>query len=116
MPRHLYFPKWEMRDWALDSIANRVSDVTSIAKKKDCLDLPPMLYQTIRVGMGDEQARAYRELEEDLITYLEAMPVTAPMALTKALRLLQIASGHVKTETGEIVSFKDSRTSPRTTR
>ena len=101
MPKDKYFPKWEMREWALDAIAGLARKITSIAKKNECLDLPPYVTKTLSVGMTSAQAEAYRQLESELVTYLDAMAVTAPMALTKAGKLLQITSGFVKGDVGD---------------
>ncbi len=65
-------------------------------KKADCLDLPPFIRQVIKVQMSPEQARLYKEMKKDFITTMGDKTVLATLAITKALRLQQIASGYIK--------------------
>ena len=84
--------------------------------KEECLDLPPFVRKTIEVPMGKEQMRLYKEMRDEYLTYIkdelhqiEKSPaVMAQVAITKALRLQQIASGYAKTEDGEEVQLKDN--------
>lgn len=105
MPKHNYFPKWEMTDASLMEVSRLVKGITSVAKKSECMDLPPYITQRIAVGMLPEQAEFYRSLEEDLIAYLDAMPVSAPLAITKALRLMQTTAGFVNIDGEGTKSF-----------
>jgi SNF2 family DNA or RNA helicase len=105
MPRDRYFPKWEVVPGALEDINQKIFVKGMRVEKKDCIDLPPMVYQTIKVPMEGEQARLYKEMKKDLITFLKDKAVTATMAMTKAMRLMQIASGYAKTAEGEEISL-----------
>lgn len=58
-------------------------------------DLPEKVYETRIVQMTAEQKRQYKQMNEDLILEIsEIENVTAPVILTKLLRLTQITSGH----------------------
>ena len=72
-----------------------------VAKKSECLDLPPLVKKEIFIELSKEQRRIYEELKTDLITYINDKACTAPLALTKALRLQQIVSGFVVGEDDE---------------
>ena len=50
------------------------------------------------VEMTPKQAKAYQEMKEDFITFVEGAdsPSVAKFAMTKALRLQQISSGFYK--------------------
>lgn len=100
-PRHRHFPDWQVRPGAVEEINRLISQTSMRAEKKDCLDLPPMVYQTIKVPMSAEQARLYKEMKNELITFLGDKACTGPLAITKAIRLQQIASGYIKTVDGE---------------
>ena len=73
----------------------------------DCLDLPPQLdLEPFYVDMARDQARAYVEMEDDLITRLDNGEfATAAVQLTAYLRLMQITSGYAVTESGAIHRF-----------
>lgn len=105
MPRDRYFPNWVVMPGALEEI-NRLIHLSGMrVEKKDCLDLPPLVQQTVKVGMTAEQARVYKEMKRDLITYLNDKACVAQLAITKALRLQQVASGYIKSVDGEEIEL-----------
>jgi len=67
---------------------------------KDALDLPPITVGERYCTLGHEAARVYRDLEEEFIAQVQDGVVTAANALSKLLRLQQVAAGFVKTEDG----------------
>lgn len=115
-----YFPKWEPRKDTYEQLNSMIYRKALRVLKKDCLDLPPLIRQVERVELGKEQRRLYDEMRTEYITWVkehesspEPRAVVAQMALVKALRLQQIASGYAKTEVGTEVKIKDN---PRLTR
>lgn len=107
MPSQRHFPKWEVMTLAKDgfdalaAISERMAPKSIRIKKEECMDLPPLIKQLVRVPMAPKQAMLYKEMERDLITFYDSDAVSASMAMIKSLRLLQIASGFVKTDQGE---------------
>ena len=61
--------------------------------KKDCLDLPEKIYQRAYVEMTDEQWEHYENMKQDIRTEFEGRSIAAPLAITRLLRLHQIACG-----------------------
>jgi SNF2 family DNA or RNA helicase len=111
-PNH--FPKYEMRMDMYDILQSKIKPKSLRVLKKDCLDLPPLIRQTIQVEMSKQQAKAYGEMKNDFIAFIESstgkpQAVVAQLAITKALRMQQIVSGYASTETGEIVRFENPR-------
>lgn len=108
-----YFPKWEPRPEAYAELSKRISDKAIYAKKSECLDLPPLVRETYDVELSTEQFKHYKAMLDDYITFIEdavtkeSRAVVAQLAITKALRLRQILSGFVKTDTGEEIPLKD---------
>ncbi len=101
-----YFPDWKIRPDALEDINKSIATLSMSVKKSACLDLPPLVKQTIHVEMSVEQNRMYQEMKKDLISYMGDKACVATLALTKALRLLQIASGYVQFDDGSQKSLK----------
>ena len=107
MPTARYFPNWQVRNIpqdgfdAIKDINEKIYRIGIRAEKKDCLDLPPEVSTTIKVGMSSEQTRLYEGMKKDCIAFYNSKACTATMALTKALRLLQISSGFVSVEDKE---------------
>lgn len=115
MPAHLRFPKWEARPETYASLSERMYTKAHRALKKDCLDLPDIVFEKIHVELGKEQRRLYEEMKQEYITWIlehkhstEPRAVVAQMAITKALRLQQIVSGFCKTEEGIEIEIKDN--------
>lgn len=99
-----YFPKYEVMTLQKDGI-DAVSMMNHLifkkamrVEKKDCLDLPPEVNVVVKVGMTRDQERLYKELKNDFITFYNSKACTVTLAITKALRLLQITSGFVAVE------------------
>jgi len=77
-------------------------------RKEDCIDLPPMTFQSWEVGMTKQQARAYKDMQKAMrIEFAEqGDKLPAVNAADKVNKLRQIACGVVKdTNTGEYVGL-----------
>jgi len=70
--------------------------------KKDCLDLPPKIYQRHYVEMSPKQKRLYDEMRKEFIAELEGETIDAPEAITRLLRLQQIVCGWFPAEDGVV--------------
>lgn len=109
--RHNHFPKYVNRPDKMEELNEKVYSRAVRVLKKDCLDLPPYIEQTITVPMSPEQSKAYREMQRDFCTFIDEqsdkpVAVVAQLAITKGLRLQQIVTGHVTDEEGNIHEFK----------
>ena len=108
MPSNKYFPDWRPIEGLADMFNRLIYRKAFRALKKDCLDLPPIVRKRIDVDMSTDQLRMYREMERNYITYLKEKACVASIALTKALRLQQIASGHFVDDAGEVHRYKSN--------
>jgi SNF2 family DNA or RNA helicase len=106
-----YIPKWEPRPEMFDQLAERIKCSSIRVIKSECMDLPPFIEETIKLQMSAKQKRIYDQMEKDFVAFLDGSSAAggvavAQLALTKALRLMQIASGFVSTdgpEGGEVL-------------
>lgn len=105
MPSNIHFPKWEARDEIEELFNEKIYAKAMRVMKHECLDLPPFVRTEVYVELAAEQARVYKEMEKEFITYLDDEACVAQIALTKALRLMQIVSGYVKTEEGNEIAL-----------
>ena len=69
-----------------------------VARKAECLDLPPKTYEHRTYEMGKDQAKAYKEMKIHAITAMEDLTCSAEVVITKYLRLSQIAGGYLPLE------------------
>jgi hypothetical protein len=95
----------------LDDLQKRIAKVAYIIKKEGNIDLPPQLPDVLRyVDMTPEQEKVYNELKENCIAQLsETEVVSVRVAITKLLRLHQIACGHTKSDEGVITRIPNNR-------
>lgn len=98
-----YFPKWMPRAETYDALNSLMYRKAIRVLKSECLDLPPMVKQKVEVEMSPVQAKMYKEMATEYVTFIESkkksgesLAVVAQLAITKALRLQQIVSGFAK--------------------
>ena len=61
--------------------------------KQDCLDLPEKLYSKRYVELSVSQRKLYNQLKKEVVAEFNGMVMSAPLALTKLMRLQQIVGG-----------------------
>lgn len=80
--------------------------------KEECLDLPEMLYQTREIELSKQQKKYYNLLKTRMTVSAAGEQVTAVHAASAINKLLQIASGAVYSDSGDVLKFDaDSRLS-----
>lgn len=79
----------------LDELQQRFAPITVRRLQSECLDLPAKLDPVMLTAtLTDETWRAYREMRDDLVVWLNSDTVaTSATAAVKAMRLSQITSG-----------------------
>jgi len=109
-----YFPKFTEREAARTTLKEKISLKMLKVTKEECLDLPSLVVQTMRVELSAEQQAPYNQMKRDFIAFVNGelnagvpQAIVAKIAITKLLRLQQIVSGFAKTESGESVQLKD---------
>jgi SNF2 family DNA or RNA helicase len=117
MPAKSHFPNWAPIQDADVKIKALIEPVSMHVEKSTCLTLPPFVRKVIEVPMSKEQAKMYEDMRKDLIATISTgqgdRHSIAELAITKALRLQQIVSGHLKVEGVEalderVIKIKDN--------
>lgn len=112
MPAQKHYPDWRVKPGAFEKINSLIYKKAMRITKEDALDLPELVRQTIYVDMSPEQEKLYEQMKKDFVAFVKNMgkmeASVATLAIVKALRLLQIASGFVKTEEGNEITLKDT--------
>jgi len=96
--------KWVPREEALETVRQAMQPNIRFALE-DCVDLPPQIFETRDVELSTEQRQAYREMLVRLHTEVGEGQITAVNEAVKMLKLLQIATGCVFDNTGEVVEL-----------
>ena len=73
--------------------------------KEECLDLPEMTYVDREVPLTAQQQKYYDKLRQQLLIEAAGEEVSAINAAVEMNKLLQISSGAVYSDTGEVVEF-----------
>ena len=73
--------------------------------KNDCLDLPPVTYQTREVPLTKNVQKYYKELKKEFLIEAAGEEVSAVNAAAKMTKLLQISGGAVYTDNKKVVEF-----------
>ena len=76
--------------------------------KEQCLDLPEMSYVTRNVPLTAQQEKYYELLRRQLIVQAAGEEITTVNAAANLNKLLQLSSGAVYSDTGEVVQFDAS--------
>jgi len=104
MNKQNHFPNWQPIPGAAEIISEKMKQNSMRVRKEDCIDLPELVEITIPIEMTKEQQQIYKSMFDEFIAFFERgeekHTVMATMAITKGLRLMQIASGFVKTDEG----------------
>jgi len=82
----------------LDELTRNIEGHSFRVLKKDCLDLPPKIYQRHFVDMSERQRKLYTTMKKGFIAELQGNVIEAPEAITRLLRLQQILCGWFPTE------------------
>ena len=93
----------------LDELTHSIQRWSSRRTKLECLDLPEKIYQYYEVELTDEQKKHYKSLREKAMAELDGQLVSAPIVLTKLLRLHQLVCGHLTTDDGEVIPIENNR-------
>jgi SNF2 family DNA or RNA helicase len=73
--------------------------------KEECLDLPELLYAERDIPLTPQQEKYYKQLKQDMLIQIADADISAVNAAVNMNKLLQISSGAVYSDTGEVVEF-----------
>lgn len=108
MPKHKHFPDWQPRPEKKKQLEDLLAERTMSVRKSDCLDLPPLIRQKVFIEIEKEQKKHYLQMKELFVTYINDRACVASLAITKALRMMQILSGHMPLDDGSCKIFEDT--------
>jgi len=111
--------KWELKQmelsdgskvpWAETAIHDRIKDICLTLREEDYLDLPPVIFNQIRVSLAPEILKEYRRMARHYVMELKGEEITAVNAGALAGKLLQLANGAVYTEHPKWLPFHDEK-------
>lgn len=99
--------KWVPKANATEVVHNVLQPAIRFSKE-DCLDLPEITYTSRHVPLTKTQEEYYKKLKKQMIAEAAGETITIVNAAAKLNKLLQLASGAVYSDGGEVVDFDAS--------
>jgi SNF2 family DNA or RNA helicase len=99
--------KWVPKNVATDEVYRALQPAIRYTKK-ECLDLPEIIYQTRDVQLSPQASKYYYALKKQLLIEAAGEQVSAVNAAAALNKLLQISSGAVYTDKHDVVQFDTS--------
>jgi len=95
---------WIPKPDATDIVKNIMQPAVRFTRD-ECVDLPPLMYETRIVSLTKEQDKAYKEMMTRLQTQADTGAITAVNEAVKMAKLIQIACGVVYADDGSEVTI-----------
>lgn len=95
--------KYTPRPGSFEQIVEQISDITLSMKTEDYVDMPPIMFNTIRVKLPAKVMAQYRKFEKTML--LEDHDIEAVNAGVLTGKLLQLANGSVYDEDGSAIEI-----------
>lgn len=96
-----FVPKKDARDTVFNALQPAIR-----FEKSECIDLPPVTYIEREVEMEAQQAKYYQEIKNQMLMYVAGKQITAVNSGVLFSKLLQIASGTVYSDDGNVIDFR----------
>lgn len=94
---------------ASEQVEAKIADICVTMKAEDYLELPEYIEDVVPVMLDTEAKKAYRRLERDMLLEVDGATITAGTAAVLNGKLLQLCSGAVYGEAGEVVSVHNCK-------
>lgn len=88
--------KYELVPGAFEQIMERIQDITVSMRTEDYVDMPPVVYNTLRVKLPEKVMQQYRKFEKSLLWEEHDIEAVNNGVLTG--KLLQLANGSIYDE------------------
>ena len=93
----------------LDELKDKLAIFSYRVTKEECLDLPEKLYSIRQVELTKEQQKSYIEMKAFALSQFTEGVTTTVNVLTQMMRLHQIVCGHIKLDTGQVLTLPNNR-------
>lgn len=100
---------WLLKDGHEQQIVDAVKSRAFYISKKECLDLPDQNFITKTYQMDGPQLTAYKQMKKESVAVLKDTAVLGANEIAKIMKLRQITSGFIKTETGDSIFISDGK-------
>lgn len=92
-----------------NELAERIKPFTISARKEDCIDLPPKLYEEHYIETTPQQRAHYNSIRKEFLIEVANKTITLNNALTRLIRMQQVLSGYMPIGNDEIEQIPFNR-------
>lgn len=92
-----------------EKVVHKVLQPSIRFERDKCVDIPDCQYIDLEIPLTTAQEKAYKAMHKELLVEYQEGLITASNAAVKAMKLVQIASGWVKDDEGNVIEL-DSKT------
>lgn len=100
---------WHDKPEAEASVAAAIKDINIRYRLEDCITMPEQVVTQYEVTMSKDVMEAYEELQKESVLETEQGEITAVHAGAKVKKLLQLCTGAVYNQEGEIIGVHNER-------
>ena len=93
----------------LDDLEQKMQSFTYRCLKKDCLDLPPQVWQRRNIFLSNQQRNTYEILKEQARVIIQDKQASITNKLTEISKLQQVCSGFVYSDDGKLVELDNAK-------
>lgn len=101
--------QWKMRSDRRMEFLDKISQVSRVIRKEDCLTLPERTFNNRTVSLSTKEMESYREMEREMILEFEGQESVAANAAVKIMKLRQGTSGFYYDSNGQVIQVGDSK-------
>jgi len=93
----------------LDDLEQRILSYTHRVLKKDCLDLPPQVWQRRNIFLSNEQRNAYEILKQHARVVIQDKQSSIHNKLTEIGKLQQVCCGFLYSDDGKLIELDNAK-------
>ena len=101
--------EWIDKPGIEEIVASRLNDITIRHALEDCIDLPDNIVRTVYTNLSPKVMKMYKTLAEESVLYTKQGTINAVNASARVKKLLQLVSGGVYDELGNIQYIHQER-------
>ncbi len=101
--------KWKLDPYKTNEFKQLVAQGSTAVKKEDVLDLKGQFYRVVDFGLDSNEKNAYKGMKKDLLLEIEDDKITASAAVVKLMKLRQILSGFVISDSKQVKHIGNSK-------
>ena len=101
--------EWIDKPGIEEVVADRLKDITIRHSLEDCIDLPDNIVRTVYTNLSSKVAKMYKTLADESVLYTQQGTINAVNAGARVKKLLQLVSGGVYDQEGNVQYFHQER-------